>query len=308
MRAQQHIDQHTEQGHLGRRLNRTIGAIAIAAGLTVTGMSATTHADEVATTTLTLHNTTTNSNYASGSPECGPSNLDSTKSYFHFIVSTNDYSFVSITLHLSPPDKTISYTNGTDGAIINGKQAFIPVPTGYSLTSLQGDSTATITPAVADGEALPLFNLSHTCTAVATEETTPATQATTPATQATTPATQATTPATQATTPATQATTPATQATTPATQATTPATQAATPAPVAPTEPSTPANGQVASEAPVFVPATAVASQAMSAPNDVSLPVTGSNTASGIAIGVAMVGAGLVLSTLGRRRTARNGV
>ena len=57
-----------------------------------------------------------------------------------------------------------------------------------------------------------------------------------------------------------------------------------------------------------MVPTTAVASQAVSAPNDVSLPVTGSNTASGIAIGVAMVGAGLVLSTLSRRRTARTGV
>ena len=159
----------TGRARLVRRIARAVGVMAIASGVAVTGGATTTHAEPSTTNTLNLHNNSA-TNYSIVSGKCDGFTLpDASKSYWHFIVSTNSYAFVSITLHLVPPNTTTVYTNASAGVSMIGKHAYIPVPTGATLASLQLDSTAVITPA-APVDHLPNFNLSHTCSA---GETTP---------------------------------------------------------------------------------------------------------------------------------------
>jgi LPXTG-motif cell wall-anchored protein len=169
-----HASNQTGRARLVRRIARAVGVMAIASGVAVTGAAATTHATGPTTTaTLTLHNTSA-SNFGIVDGQCdGFALKDPTKSYWHFVVSTNNYSFVSLTLHLDPPGSTTTYDTNSTGVTINGKHAYIPVPVGATLASLQGDSTAVITPE-APLSALPNFNLSHTCSAGETPPPPPA--------------------------------------------------------------------------------------------------------------------------------------
>ena len=157
----------TGRARIVRRIAQAIGVMAIASGVAVTG-AATTHAVTVEppTTTLTLHNNSSDTNFNIVDGKCDDFALPNPSlSYWHFIVSGSTHDFYSITLHLDPPGTTTTYTSDSPGVSINGKQAYIPVPVGATLSSLQLNSTAKITPPLDGEEGVPNFNLSHTCTA-----------------------------------------------------------------------------------------------------------------------------------------------
>ena len=342
-----------ERARMTRRIARALGVMTIAAGIAMTttatgAVAAARPTTEVATTTLQLHNNEA-TNYSIGQGECADVQFPSTSvSYWHFVVSGSTESFVSITLDLGSPVTSIMYTSASPGVIFNGKQAYIPVPAGATLSSLLLSSTAEVSPVV-EGD-LPNFNLSHTCTAAVPPPPPPVdvcnniadAQATIPAGMISDGQGGCVTPpvdvcknlvGNQTSVPAgytsdaegtctpippvdvcnnigdAQATIPAGMISDGHGGCVTPASSVVLSSPPAALDL---CSNIVGDQAVVPTGTTAangvctqVASEAVAAPADVTLPVTGTDTASGIAIGMALVGAGLALSALARRRTAQ---
>ncbi len=150
--------QRTDRFNGKSRWTSTIIGLATAVAVTLGGTGA---ANATTSGVVPLHNDSTNSSYTTGSAQCYDPKLDSSTSYWHFIVTANGYDFQSITLN-------VGGTTYANVAIVpNGSKldnVFVAVPAGRTLNQLMtAGSSAVITPDPTGTNVK--FVLSHLCTA-----------------------------------------------------------------------------------------------------------------------------------------------
>ena len=254
-----------------RRIGRGIGVMSIAAGIAVTGASTSAHAVGDA---VPLNNDNQTASVPTGTGSCHVYGLDETASYWHLMLTPNTYAFESITLKIG--GSTATYMPGDYDTNGLTNQAFIKVPMGKKLGDLSiTGSSANVTPDPYSGNVQ--FVLSNECTAAVSEDTTTTAYSSESSSSSSTD-------------------------------------ESTTTSSTAPSFAAVVTSSTQLSEAPISQPSTPttqpaqVGSQGAAAPQNVALPATGSHTGPGLAIGFALLLAGLFLSVFSRRRPARSEV